>query len=97
MPATQLQVAMGIPLDRMPQIRNFYGLSEKDLLGWGKGASGPGMIERSGLLVVKSLEHFGTMSIASALLITITYYILLCLPFWKNHLTVHTQQIFHKK
>ncbi|CAL1129637.1 unnamed protein product [Cladocopium goreaui] len=30
MPATQLQVAMGIPLDRMPQIRNFYGLSEKD-------------------------------------------------------------------
>jgi len=30
MPATQLQVAMGIPLERMPQIRNFYGLPEKD-------------------------------------------------------------------
>ena len=29
MPATQLQVAMGIPLDRMPQIRSFYGLPEK--------------------------------------------------------------------
>ena len=30
MPATQLQIAMGIPLDRMPQVRSFYGLSEKD-------------------------------------------------------------------
>ena len=30
MPATQLQVAMGIPLERMPQIRNFYGVPEKD-------------------------------------------------------------------
>eukprot|EP00913_Durusdinium_trenchii_P031867 g29845.t1 len=30
MPATQLQIAMGIPLDRMPQIRAFYGLPEKD-------------------------------------------------------------------
>jgi len=37
MPATQLQVAMGIPLDRMPQIRNFYGLSEKELLGGKEG------------------------------------------------------------
>ena len=25
LPATQLQVAMGIPLDRMPQVRCFYG------------------------------------------------------------------------
>ncbi|CAK9058000.1 Acetyl-CoA carboxylase (ACC-alpha) [Includes: Biotin carboxylase] [Durusdinium trenchii] len=26
LPATQLQVAMGIPLDRMPQVRSFYGV-----------------------------------------------------------------------
>ena len=33
LPATQLQVAMGIPLDRMPQIRSFYGAS---VLGKGR-------------------------------------------------------------
>mmetsp|Transcript_28574 Transcript_28574/g.51772 ORF Transcript_28574/g.51772 Transcript_28574/m.51772 type:complete len:2160 (-) Transcript_28574:247-6726(-) len=30
LPATQLQVAMGIPLHRMPQIRSFYGKSPHD-------------------------------------------------------------------
>ncbi|CAK9116028.1 unnamed protein product, partial [Durusdinium trenchii] len=30
LPATQLQVAMGIPLDRMPQVRSFYGKSSWD-------------------------------------------------------------------
>jgi len=30
LPATQLQVAMGIPLDRMPQVRCFYGRAPSD-------------------------------------------------------------------
>eukprot|EP00930_Biecheleria_cincta_P026767 TRINITY_DN18824_c0_g4_i1.p1 TRINITY_DN18824_c0_g4~~TRINITY_DN18824_c0_g4_i1.p1 ORF type:complete len:2184 (-),score=502.75 TRINITY_DN18824_c0_g4_i1:163-6714(-) len=30
LPATQLQVAMGIPLHRMPQIRNFFGKAQAD-------------------------------------------------------------------
>merc|ERR1719324_187879 len=30
LPATQLQALMGIPLDRMPQIRRFYGRDEAD-------------------------------------------------------------------
>lgn len=37
LPATQLQVAMGIPLDRMPQIRSFYGASK---CGHGTGPTG---------------------------------------------------------